>query len=87
MKQIYLFLGALQLIFITLKLTGHVTNPWWQVLLGIEAYLALWLLAALLGLLIAVLKWWEWRNMTPEERATANLAAACCNMSNALKRK
>ncbi len=87
MKQIYLFLGALQLIFITLKLTGHVTNPWWQVLLGIEAYLALLLCSVLIGFLIGILKWWEWRNMTPAERATANLAAACRNMSNALKGK
>lgn len=87
MKPFNLFIGALQLIVITLKLTGHITCSWWLVLLGVEAYLALWAIAGLMGLLIALLAWWEWRNMTPAERATAKLAAACHNMSNALKRK
>lgn len=42
------FVGALQVLFIALKLTGYIDWPWWQVLLPIIIQLVLIVLSLLI---------------------------------------
>lgn len=54
------FLGLLAIVFITLKLTGHITWSWWWVLSPL--WLPLTVILGALALILIIAFAWEWAN-------------------------
>lgn len=52
------FFGLLAIVFITLKLTGHITWSWWWVLSPL--WLPLAVFVSVLALMFIVIFAWEW---------------------------
>lgn len=85
MTPIHWFLWVMQAAVIVLRLCGVIAWPWWVVLAWLEVIGALLGLQFVCGLLVRIINWWEWRQMTPAQRARAELAESCRKMAQAIK--
>lgn len=82
--MIPIFLAGLAILFIGLKLTGHIVWSWWWVTAPVWSPVALLVFLWLLGLALERI---GYLLMTPQQRKVQDLQDAFENMNQHLKRR